>query len=122
MLRKYKKLFEYLTREELEIHHRFMNIILSVGTVALFVCIIFDFIVGTGSRTYWILLLLIASFLISLYLANVRNKPDAAGIFLGVTTNYILMPLLYFTEGGKESAMPVWLVLAALFVWLVVRG
>ena len=122
MLNKIKDAFKYLIREELEIQHRLMNIILTVGTVALFVCIIFDFIVGTGTRTFWIIILLIVSFLVSLYLANIKNKPNAAGILLGVVTNFILMPLLFFSEGGKESGMPMWLMLAALFVWLIVRG
>jgi signal transduction histidine kinase/ActR/RegA family two-component response regulator len=122
MLKKIKDALKFLIREELEIQHRLMNIILSVGTVALLVCIVFDFLVGTGARTFWILLLLMVSFLLALYLANVRNKPDAASIILGVAANYILMPMLYFTEGGKESAMPMWLMVAALFIWLIVRG
>ena len=122
MFQKYKNVFKYLIREELEIQHRLMNIILTVGTVALLVCIVFDFIIGTGSRTFWIMLLLIASFIFSLYVANVRNKPNAAGVILGVVASYFLMPILYFTEGGKESAMPMWLMLSALFIWLIVRG
>ena len=122
MFQKYKNVFKYLIREELEIQHRLMNIILTVGTVALLVCIVFDFIIGTGSRTFWIMLLLIVSFIFSLYVANVRNKPNAAGVMLGVVASYFLMPILYFTEGGKESAMPMWLMLSALFIWLIVRG
>ncbi|MCR5604674.1 MAG: response regulator [Lachnospiraceae bacterium] len=122
MFNKYKNLFKYLIREELEMQHRLMNIILTVGTVALLVCIVFDFVIGTGSRTFWIMLLLIASFIFSLYVANVRNKPNAAGVILGVVASYFLMPVLYFTEGGKESAMPMWLMLSALFIWLIVRG
>ena len=122
MFNKYKNLFKYLIREELEMQHRLMNIILTVGTAALLVCIVFDFIIGTGSRTFWIMLLLIVSFIFSLYVANVRNKPNAAGVILGVVASYFLMPVLYFTEGGKESAMPMWLMLSALFIWLIVRG
>ncbi len=121
-MERFKSFFKFLIREELEIQHRLMNIILSVGVFALIVCMIFDFIVGTGARTYWILLLLIFCFLFSLYLANAMNKPNAAGVVLSVVCNYFLMPILFFAEGGKESAMPMWLMLGALFTWLIVRG
>ena len=120
-MEKIKRLFKYLTREELEIQHRLMNGILVAGAGALGFCLIFDLIIGTGTRTYWIIGLLIVSFITSLYLANVANKPNAAGILLSLTSNYILMPILYFKEGGKESGMPLWLMLSALFVWLIVK-
>lgn len=121
-MEKIKKLFKYLTREELTIQHRFINIILTIGLVALLVCTCFDFFVGTGVRTFWIMGLLIVCFIISLYIANILNKPDLAGILLAVVANYALMPLLYFAEGGKESAMPLWLVLASLFTFLIVES
>jgi signal transduction histidine kinase/CheY-like chemotaxis protein len=121
-MERFKHFFKFLIREELEIQHRLMNIILSVGVFALIVCMLFDFVVGTGARTYWILLLLIFCFLLSLYLANALNKPNAAGVVLSVVCNYFLMPILFFAEGGKESAMPMWLMLGALFTWLIVRG
>ena len=102
--------------------HRLINIILSIGIAALIVCTCFDFFVGTGPRTFWIMGLLIACFLISLWIANILNKPNLAGILLAVIANYLLMPTLFFIEGGKESAMPVWLLLASLFTFLIVEG
>ena len=121
-MEKIKKIAEYLTREELPMQHRLINIILSIGIAALIVCTCFDFFVGTGPRTFWIMGLLIACFLISLWIANILNKPNMAGILLAVAANYLLMPTLYFVEGGKESAMPVWLLLASLFTFLIVEG
>lgn len=121
-MEKIKKIAEYLTREELPMQHRLINIILSIGIAALIVCTCFDFFVGTGPRTFWIMGLLIACFLISLWIANIINKPNMAGILLAVVANYLLMPTLYFVEGGKESAMPVWLLLASLFTFLIVEG
>ena len=117
-----RKLFEYLIREELPIQHRLINMALVLGTATLLFCSVLDFIVGTGARTFWIMGILVVCFIVSLYIANVKNKPNAAGVILAVTSNYILMPMLYFAEGGKESAMPLWLMLSALFVWLIVEG
>ncbi len=121
-MEKIKKIAKYLTREELPMQHRLINIILSIGIAALIVCTCFDFFVGTGPRTFWIMCLLIACFLISLLIANILNKPNLAGILLAVVANYLLMPTLFFVEGGKESAMPVWLLLASLFTFLIVEG
>ena len=122
VLDKFKKINIYLTRDDLTMQHRMINIIMSVGVVALFVCLAFDFFVGTGERTYWIIILLIVAFITSFIVANVFNKPNLAGIVLALIANVFLMPILYFAEGGKESAMPLWLVLAALFTFLIVEG
>lgn len=119
---KIKRIKDYLVREELTMQHRFINIILSIGVIALIICTIFDFLVGTGKRTFWIIGLLVIAFLVSLFIANYLNKPNLAGILLAVLANYGLMPMLYFAEGGKESAMPLWLVLASLFTFLIVEG
>ena len=117
-----KKLLKYLIRDELTAQHRLVNAILVVGIASLFFCTIFDFFIGTGARTFWIMGLLILCFVFSLYIANVKNKPGIAGIILAVSSNFVLMPILFFAEGGKESGMPIWLVLAGLFTWLVVEG
>ena len=109
-------------REELQIQHRLINIFLIIGTAALFFCLIYDIFLGTAKSSFWIMGLLILSFILSLLIANKWNKPNAAGIILSVVANYFLMPLLYIVDGGKESGMPLWLTLAALFVWLVVDG
>lgn len=109
-------------REELQIQHRLINIFLIIGTVALFVCLLYDVIIGTARNSFWIMSLLIISFIVSLLVANKWNKANLAGIILSVITNFFLMPFLYIAEGGKESGMPMWLTLSALFVWLVVEG
>ena len=109
-------------REELQIQHRLINIFLIIGTAALFFCLIYDIVLGTAKSSFWIMGLLILSFILSLLIANKWNRPNIAGIILSVISNYILMPLLYIAEGGKESAMPIWLTLAVMFVWLVVDG
>ena len=121
-LKKFRELISYLMREELQIQHRLINIFLIIGTAALFFCLIFDIILGTAKNSFWIMGLLIISFILSLLIANKWNKPNIAGIILSVVANFFLMPFLYIAEGGKESGMPLWLTLAALFVWLVVDG
>ena len=121
-MKKFRELIRYLMREELQIQHRLINIFLIIGTAALFFCLIYDIFLGTVKNSFWIMGLLILSFILSLLIANKWNKPNAAGIILSVVANYFLMPLLYIVDGGKESGMPLWLTLAALFVWLVVDG
>ncbi len=121
-MKRIKNFFAYFIRGDLSTHHRLVNIMLLVGIISLIVCIFFDFFIGTGLRTFWIMLLLVLAFAFSLYVANVWNKPNVAGLILAISSNYFLMPFLFFAEGGKESAMPVWLALAGLFVWLCVEG
>ena len=113
---------KYILNEDLEISHRLMNIVLLVGIVVLPICVLFDLVLGAASGTFIPLSLLFVVFVISFILANNRNKANLAGAILTVTASDILLPFLYFRGGGRNSSMPSWFILSAIFVWLLVKG
>lgn len=119
---KIKKLIRYLFREELEIQYRVMNIILLAGIIALPVCILFDALIGTVGDSFLPLLLLFGLFVLAFYLSNVRSRSNLAGVILTATATDLLIPFLYFKDGGRYSSMPLWMALASIFVWFLIKG
>ncbi len=45
-----------------------------------------------------------------------------AAVFFSVVTNFILMPIMYFSSGGYLGGMPLWLLLSLVLTWMVVRN
>ncbi|MCR5268622.1 MAG: response regulator [Lachnospiraceae bacterium] len=113
---------KYITNEELEINHRLVNMILMAGIVVLPICLIFDLIMGAASETFIPLSLLFVTFAMSFYIANKRDKFQIACIILTFFSSDFLIPYLYFRGGGRNSSMPAWFILSAVFVWLLVKG
>ncbi len=99
-----------------------MNIILLIGIISNPISIAFDAFLGTLSESLIPLLCIFALFALSFYLSNVKNKPDIGVIILTAACTDIIVPLLYFKDGGRFSSMPLWMALAAVFVWLLVKG
>ena len=99
-----------------------MNIILLAGLIALPVCILFDALIGTVEDSFLPLLLLFGLFVLAFYLSNVRSRSNLAGVILTATATDLLIPFLYFKDGGRYSSMPLWMALASIFVWFLVKG
>ena len=116
-----KKLFSMLFREELDIQHRLLNLILSaafVGGICSFIATLF--LGGFSSAAVTGVLLVVV--LISLYLSVVHNKTTAAAVLITGMANLFIFPWMYFNSGGMYSGMPIWFVLGLIFTWLTLKG
>jgi len=109
-------------KEELDIRHRLLNLILIaafVGGAFSFICSI---LIGVGLISVIITGLLVLSVLAFIWIANIRKKPELASIGLVSFANFIAFPIMYFTSGGIASGMPLWYLLGLIFSWLLLTG
>ncbi len=116
-----KRITDYF-KEDLDIRHRLLNLILIVvfvGGIFSFVC---SFIIGVGWISICIMGLLIISVLIFMWVANEKKRPDLASLGLVAFANFIAFPIMYFTSGGINSGMPLWYLLGLIFSWLLLTG
>ncbi len=118
----FKVIRNLLTNEELEIRLRIINGILIVGSVFLPFCILYDIFFNSVSETIIPLAILLSVFGLSFYIANFLKKTNLAGIILTITATDFLIPFMFFKDGGRQSGMPLWLSLASVFIFLLVRG
>ena len=116
-----KKLFSKLFREELDIQHRLLNLILSAALVGGIGSLIATLIIG-GLLSAAVTAVLLVVVLISLYLSVVHNKTTAAAVLITAMANLVVFPWMYFTSGGLQSGMPIWFVLGLIFTWLTLKG
>lgn len=116
-----RKTMEKLFREELDIHHRLLNLILSAALIGG----IFSFATTLMLRSFIsaaVVAVLLFVVLISLYLSVFHNRTRAAAILITSMANMVIFPWMYFCSGGLYGGMPIWFVLGLIFTWLILKG
>ncbi len=117
-----KKIIREMSREELEIQHKLLNLILSAAFVGGIVSLIVSIMIGLNITAIITIAFLIVVVGFSLWIANKKNKPQIAALTIVIAANMMIFPVMYFTSGGLFSGMPVWLVLGMIFSWLILTG
>ena len=116
-----KNLLKKMFREELDIHHRLLNLILSAALIGGMISLIATVTLGdllTAAVVF--LLLLVVS--LSLYLSVFQNRTRVATILITSMANMVIFPWMYFCSGGLYSSMPIWFVMGLIFTWLILKG
>ncbi|MCR5654017.1 MAG: response regulator [Lachnospiraceae bacterium] len=121
MKEKVRKLIQMLFREELDIQHRLLNLILSAALVGGLGSLIVTIVIG-GYMSAIVTAILLLAVITSLYLSVVKNKTTAAAVLITSLANIVIFPLMYFGSGGMYSGMPMWFVLGLIFTFLTLKG
>lgn len=116
-----KKLLQKLFREELDIHQRLLNLILTAAFVGGIVSLIATTLLHDYLTAIVIIVLLLVVFL-ALYLSVFHNQTQIATILIASMANMIIFPWMYFCSGGSYSSMPIWFVMGLIFTWLILKG
>ena len=117
-----KRFWNKWMNDELDIQHKLLNLILLAafigGIAALFISAMFgNDIFGTIQ-----IAALIVMVGLSLLVSNVLKKPQAAAILIIISANLILLPIMYFYNGGINSGMIAWIILGMIFSLLLLKG
>ena len=115
------KLFKMLFHEDLDIHHRLLNLILSAAFVGGLCSLTVTIMIG-GFSSAIVTAILLVVVLISLYLSVIRNRLIAAAVLITGMANLLIFPWMYFQSNGMYSGMPIWFVLGLIFTWLTLTG
>lgn len=108
-------------REELDIHHRLLNLILSAALVGGVFSLIATAALGDYLTSVVVAVLLLVV-LLSLYLSVFLNRTKVATILITSMANMVIFPWMYFCSGGLYSSMPLWFVMGLIFTWLILKG
>ena len=118
----YHKVTAVLFREELEIQHKLMNLILLAAFVGGSIAFVISGMIGVSAVGVLVIGLLVLVVAVCLWIANIKRKPEIAAPLIVIVANLVIFPVMYFFCGGIHSGMPVWLVLGMIFSWLILKG
>ena len=108
-------------RDELDIHRRLINLILSAAFIGGFTSFIVTILIG-GFSSAAVVATILCIVLLSLYLSVVKGNIMAAALLITGMSNLIIFPIMYFKSGGMFGGMPIWFVLGLVFTWLTLEG
>ncbi len=117
-----KGIFRKLFKEQYDIKHRLLNVILIAGILGIFVACIITIVSHQNIYSQITSFVCLAAFIVIYLIANVLNKPQLAVVISSIMFNNILLPLLYIFSGGIESGMPQWYLLAFILPFLLMKG
>ena len=117
----WKKIADMMFREELDIQHRLLNLILCAAFVGGSFSFIATIAIGGYASAAVTAVMLVVVF-ISLCLSAVYNRRTAAAVLITGMANLVIFPWIYFSSGGMHSGMPIWFVLGLVFTWLTLKG
>lgn len=118
-----KKILADMFREDLEIQHKLLNLMLSAIFVGGLVSLLITFFLHRGATVSLSVSFMITVIGVSLWLANKKNgHPRTAAFIVVFAANMFVFPFMYFTSGGIFSGMPIWFVLGLTFSWLLLKG
>lgn len=117
-----KKIIGEMFGEELAIQHKLLNLILSAAFCGGLLSLCASAAIQLEPVALLAIALLIAVVGLSLWIANVKKRPQIGALLIVSIGNMVLFPLMYFTGGGLYSGMPVWVLLGLIFSWLILNG
>lgn len=122
-MKKIKKIIRAMYREELEIQHKLLNLILTTVFLGGLTSLIVTVFLHQGAEVTVSISFMIIVVGLALWLANKKKRrPNLAAVILVFAANMCAFPFMYFTSGGMTSGMPVWFVLGLTFSWLLLKG
>ena len=117
-----ESIFRKLFKEQYDIKHRLLNVILIAGILGVFVACILTIATHQNIYSQITSFVCFVAFIVAYLIANVLNKPQLAIIIFSILFNNILLPLLYIYSGGIESGMPQWYLLGFILPFLLMKG
>ena len=117
-----KSFKNYFFNEKYDITHILFNIIVIAGVCGGTIALIASALLGLGKSAVIQTFIILLSCILGIFFANTFGHPQTAVIILSLVINNILMPSLYFTGGGIESGMPLWITMGLVFTLLLVNG
>ena len=116
-MNKKKSLRQRLFGDDMEVQQILINLILTVaivlGTISLVLSLLF---LNQGIYGNSIVIGVILAAMFALWLSVAKKKVKLAALVITSSANIILFPLMYFLNGGMNSGMPLWLLLADIFM------
>lgn len=121
MIKKMHAFIQALFSKELELQERLVRMVFAMAFIAS--------VIGMGRILLgadWIVLAALVPMCIvsgaALWITVKYHKVKFASWLLVITTNVILLPMVYILSSGVESGTPIWFVLGMVYVFLLFKG
>lgn len=118
----YKKIKDILLKEEYDIQHRILNIMLAVTFAMGSISIIISFIVYRGYMGNYSSLLLVLYTGLNLWISAVKGNKKLAAILITTIGDLVLLPFFFITNGGTENGIQLLFIFGLITPLIALNG
>ena len=118
----FKKAFQAVFGNEIELKERLFRIILVVGTVAVGAAIIQGLTLVNATSLMLIYTIMLAAFVSAFVLTFKFHNIDLSSTILGIALIFIALPFIFFRGGGVNSGAGLWMCLGIFYVFIMFSG
>lgn len=118
----FKNIIAYLNDQSIDIRIRMMFFLEYATLIACLIGSICMILLNQPVSTMFSNIILFIMSFISLYFSHAKKQYDLATIFLVIGCANIALPWMYFTAGGNNSGMPIWMLFSVVVTCLMTTG
>lgn len=118
----YKKVYNWIMDINVELRIRLLYVLIAAVLIANVVSVVTMIVMGQSFAVWCSNVVMLLLMIFSAYCAFVLKKYNLAAIFMAVSCDFLAIPVMFFTSGGYNSGMPIWMVFGAIVTCLICSG
>lgn len=118
----FKKLYQSMFNEKLDIKERLFRIILIVGTIAVSAAVLQGLTLVNAQDLMIIYGIMFVSFVVALVATLKFHNFAFSSTLIGIVIICIVLPYIFFNGGGINSGSAIWMCLGVCYVFLMFSG
>lgn len=96
--------------------------LISISLIGCLASVIISIFIGISLAGTILNLITTAVLFLTFYISVIKKRKKAASYLISIAISTILFPLLFLTNGGIFSGMPIWLTFGLIFPWMILNG
>lgn len=117
-----KKIKEVLLKDEFDIQHKLLNIMLAVTFVMGGISVVISFAADPGSIGNYTSLLIVLFAGLNLWISAVKGNIRLAAMLLTTIGTLVLLPVFFITNGGTKDGLQLWYILGLITPLIALKG
>lgn len=118
----FKKFYQAIMGDEIELKERLFRIILVVGTIAIGLAILQGLTLVNASNLMIIYFIMFLAFITAFVLTFKFRNIDLSATILGVAIIVVALPCIFLKGGGVDSGSGLWMCLGIFYVFIMFSG
>ncbi|MBP1562149.1 MAG: response regulator [Oscillospiraceae bacterium] len=115
-------LHELIMGDGFDIKHKLQNMLLAISIIGGFFTVTAAFVLNNSFESKILSVSALIMQIFAFFVSAVLKKRKAGTMIVFIVINIILFPLLFYTNGGVYSGMPIWLAFGLIYPWMVSEG
>lgn len=118
----FKKIKSELLKDEFDIQHKLLNILLAVSFSMGGISVLISFVLNHGFVGNFTVLLIVLYTGLNLWISAIKGNSRLAAILITTIGDLVLLPVFFITNGGTKDGIQLWYLFGLITPLIALRG